>query len=258
MKNTLPSPALAVAALAVLTAPGCICGNSCFDIFSNVAVEGLVLGVDEPIEGIDLGAAAGATAFLAEAESLSSFEANLLDDADRVWVETETTSAVNLEAVGDGLYEVTSDTVPGFAYSVGATYTIAVQDGGQSFSVSGVAPPPPTLTGVPAAGTHPAGGGLTFDLSGQNFDNHLAVVADQDGNLTYDNRPDTAGDYIDWIGGDDVSTITIPGSAFPSAGTAYVLGVAGIRKGDDFDGFNPLVSNLAVGSLAVEAVATAP
>ncbi len=251
-------PALLLAAAAVVTAPGCICGNSCFDIFSNVAVEGLVLGVDEPVEGIDLGAAAGATAFLAEAESLRDFESNLLDDADRVWVQTETTSAVNLSALGDGLYEVTTDTAPGFAYSVGATYSIHVQDGGQSFSVAGVAPPPPTLAGVPGPGTHAAGAALTFDLSGQNFDNYLAVVADQDGNLTYDNRPDTAGDYIDWIGGDDVGTITVPGTAFPAAGTAYVLGVAGIRKGDDFDGFNPLVSNLAIGSLAVEAVATAP
>jgi hypothetical protein len=251
-------PTVVLAAAAILTSPGCLCGNSCFDIFSNVAVEGLILGVDEPVEGIDLGAAAGATTFLAQAESLSNFESNLLDDADRVWVETTTTSAIDLVAVGDGLYEVTTDTAPSFAYSVGATYSIHVQDGGQNYSVSGVAPAAPSLAGVPALGTHPSGSPLSFDLSGQNYDNYLAVVADEGGNLTYDNRPDTAGDYIDWIGGTDVGTITIPGTAFPESGAAYVIGVAGIRKGDDFDGFNPLISNLAVGSLAVEAVGTAP
>jgi hypothetical protein len=252
------APALLIALACILLTPGCLCGSSCFDFLSNVAVEALVLGVDEPVEGIDLGAAAGVTVFLAEAESLSSFEANLLDDADRVWVQTETMAAVDLIALGDGLYEATSDESEGLTYSVGATYSIRVSDGGETFLVSGEAPPPPVLTGVPAPGTHAAGSALSFDLSDQNFDNYLAVVADEDGNLVYDNRPETSGDYIDWIRGTDVGVVTIPGQAFPSPGTAYVLGLAGVRKGDDFDGFNPLVSNLALGSLAVEAIVTAP
>ena len=249
---------LALAASALLVGPGCICGSSCFDVFSNVAVEALILGVDEPIEGVDLGAAAGATAFLAEAESLTSFESNLLDDADRVWVQTTTMAAVDLSPMGSGLYEATSDDAPALQYAEGAVYVLSVTDGGESFEVSGSAPPPPSLSGVPDVGTHTAGAALSFDLSGQGYDNYLAVVADDDGNLTYDNRPVSAGDYIDWIGGSDVSVVTIPGEAFPTARTAYVLGIAGIRRADDFDGFNPLVSNLALGSLAVEAIGTAP
>jgi hypothetical protein len=250
--------ALPLAAASLLASPGCLCGNSCFDFLSNVAAEGLILGVEDPVEGIDLGAATGATVFLAEAESLNDIESNLLDDADLVQVVSDSMAAVELSAVGNGLYEATSDESPGLVYSVGATYRLQVQDGGEVFEASGTAPAPPVLEGLPAAGTHPAGGDITIDLSAGNFDNYLAVVADDAGNVTYDNRPDTAGDYVDWIRGTGVSSVTIPGSAFPAAATGYVLGVAGIRKGSEFDGFNPLVSNLALGSLTVEAVATAP
>ena len=43
-------PLLVIAATAAAAAPGCFCGNACLDVFSNVAVEGLILGV-EKIQG---------------------------------------------------------------------------------------------------------------------------------------------------------------------------------------------------------------
>jgi hypothetical protein len=95
---------------------------------------------------------------------------------------------------------------------------------------------------------------------GQQFDNYLAVVATENGDITYSNEPQTAGEYLEWIGGGDVVTnITIPASAFPDPGAGYVIGVAGIRRASDsaFDNFNPLVSNLAMGSLSVSALVTA-
>ena len=112
------------------------------------------------------------------------------------------------------------------------------------------APPPPTLSGIPDAEaglTHAANTALEVSL-GQQYDNYLAMVVNADGEITYSNEPDGASAYLEWNGGSDVfTTITIPGTAFPAGSTAYVVGVAGVRRAPDsaFDNFNPFVSNLA-------------
>jgi len=78
--------------------------------------------------------------------------------------------------------------------------------------------------------------------------------------LTYDSRPTSAQDYIDWIkpGGSDPGVITIPGSAFPESASSYVVGVAGMRKADpgSFSRLNPAVSNLAAGAMSGRVVVT--
>jgi len=230
------------------------------DYFSVMATQAMFLGVEEPPAEVDveLGAAATATAFVAEARSLDSFSANLVNDA-QVSID-----GVLMEAAGGGTYEVDSS-VAEIDYSVGDTYILTIVEGGAN-TVWIQAPPAPNLVGAPDPQTPiAAGSGFTVDLTGQGFENYIILVgtADAGGDveLTYDSRPQSADDYIDWIRArDEVGQVPIPGEAFPDPATPYVLGVAGIVRAPDssFDGLNPLVSNFASGSVATAAVTTAP
>lgn len=244
--------------LTVVLLPAC---SNFLDYFSPVVSQGLVLGVDDPALGADLGAGLVASTFLARASSLAEIEDNLYDDAELVEVEVGGVSA-DLVSQGDGLYLIDSDAVASLAYVEGASCGLRIVDDGKERTVSMEAPPAPSLSGLPAPpATHAAGAALTVDLSGQGFQNTLAAVADADGNLVWDNRPASVGEYLDWIGGGgEVTTVQIPGVAFPQAGTAYVLGIAGLRKAPDaaFDNLNPLLSNFAVGTMAVAPIVTAP
>jgi len=253
-------PLLSLAFLA-----GCSFLDGLDDYVSNVVCEGIYLGVDDPDLaaqlGLDVSDGAATTVFLARATSLSSVEANLLTDADSVSLRSGG-STVELENQGDGTYLALGD--GGLGYAAGATYVLEVDHDGRSHTASAVAPDPPDLGDLPDAGAgelHPTGQDLTVDLTGQGYDNWLGLVLDADGTVTWDNRPESAGDYIDWIGGsDDVGVVTIPGSAFPDAGSVYVVGVAGVRRSLDAElsNFNPIVSNWAVGALAAAPVGTAP
>ncbi|MBJ94199.1 MAG: hypothetical protein CMP23_06930 [Rickettsiales bacterium] len=238
------------------------------DYFSTVAAQALFIGLDDPSSaqsiGLDPALANGATAtvFLAKARSLESISANLFDDADSVSISDSTTS-VTLSPRGNGLYSVDSGEDEALSYVIGRSYSIDVYEEGRLHSAEMLAPPPPSLTGIPdaqAGSTHPAGSELQINM-GQQFDNYLVLVSDESGSITYSNRPEEVSDYLDWIGGSSVfTTITVPGSAFPASGTGYIVAVAGIRRASDsaFDNFNPLVSNLAMGSLAVSPVVTSP
>lgn len=230
------------------------------DYFAVMATQAMFLGMEEapPEVDVELGATATAQAFVAEARSLDSFSANLVNDA-QVSID-----GVLMESAGSGTYEVDSSTAD-LDYAVGDTYTLTIVEGGAN-TVWIQAPPVPDLVGAPdPQAPIPAGTGFTVDLTGQGFENYIILVgtSDLDGNveLTYDSRPQTADEYIDWIRArDEVGEVPIPGDAFPDGGTAYVLGVAGIVRAPDssFDGLNPLVSNFASGSVATTAVTTAP
>jgi hypothetical protein len=230
------------------------------DYFSPVASEALVLGVEDPDIAALVGGTAAASAFLARASSLTSVAANLFDDADSVRVDTGSGSFA-LASQGDGLYLVTSADDPSLDYVSGSTWTLSVTDGGSTYTASGEAPAAPVLTGVPVPpATHGAGQPLSVGL-GRSFDNSLTIVLDDAGNVTWDSRPQGVSEYLDWIGGGgDVSSVAIPGEAFPNPGTGYVVGIAGVVRAPDagLEGFNPLVSNLALGSMGTAALVTAP
>ncbi len=238
------------------------------DYFSTIVAEGLLLGIEElPAEFADvgLGASATATTFVAEARSLNDVESNLVDNADRVAI-AQGDSVADLENLGSGLYETDSSLDADLVYVVGGSYRLQVERSGDAHYVDIVAPAPPDLVGVPGpADLHPANTTITVDLTGQGYNNYLALVAQVDVNgdyeLTYTTIPETAGDYIDWIRDrNEVTTVEIPGSAFPSAGSAYIVAVAGVAKAKDadFESLNPLVSNFAAGSASPAAVTTAP
>ncbi len=265
MKTLDYLPALLVFLSAGMLTSGC---SEIDDYFSTVVAEALFVGVDNPAAaealglGPELAVGATATAFLARARSLDSVAENLFSDADSVSISDGITS-VGLPSSGNGLYTVTSADNSDLAYVIGRSYALEVYDDGRLYSAEMLAPPPPTLSGIPDAEadlTHAANTALEVSL-GQQYDNYLAVVVNDGGEITYSNEPEGASAYLDWIGGSDVFTsITIPGTAFPAAGAVYVIGVAGVRRAPDsaFDNFNPFVSNLAMGSVAVAPLVTAP
>lgn len=234
------------------------------DYFSPATAQAILIGSEDLPMGIELGAAAEATVFVARARSIDSFAANLIDDANLVQLSSPA-GAVDLANSGTGTYSLSATDNAGLSYSAGLTYTLRVEEGGKVRIGSVVAPEAPNLGNSTDPIQHSAGSSLQFDLSGQGFDQYVAAVGlvDPSGDfiLTYDNRPTTAQDYIDWIGpGGDPGVISIPGDAFPEAGASYVVGVAGLAQSDpgSFSKFNPAISNFVAGSLAGRLVVTTP
>lgn len=258
--RALPCPALLAWGFVLLAAAlaGCSVTDDIDDYFSNVVSEALFVGVDDPEAAAQLGfdqvEGAGATAFLARARSLNDIESNLFDDAETVTVSGDFGSAT-MTSQGSGLYLASSEDTA-IAYTVGATVTHRVTDHGKTFTVVHTLPAAPNIT---HDGQHVANTALTLAL-GREFDNEVTIVVDQDGNVTWDSRPQDVGEYLDWIGNSSVTSVEIPPSAFPNAGAAYAVGVAGVDKAldRDFDEFNPLVSNFAAGQMTVLPVVTAP
>jgi len=233
------------------------------DYFSPATTQALLIGVDELPQDIELGAAAEATVFVARARSLSSFSANLIDDANSITLSSEA-GVFPLGNLGNGAYELSTADNNNFDYIPGETWTLEIDEGGKTRTANLVAPSSPDLGDPNAVLEHPAGTALEFDLSGQGFDHYVAAVGQvlSDGGfvLTYDSRPTTAQDYVDWIkpGGSDPGVITIPAAAFPDPASAYVVGVAGMRKASpsSFERLNPAISNFAAGSMSGRLVAT--
>lgn len=263
MHLTAPTHSTALLVAATLLGSGCAWWDSVNDYWNNVATEAVFLGVDDPDVAELLGSAAAVTAFVAEAESLSDVESNLLDDAERIWLTASGMNEVDLSNEGSGLYLALSSDDANLEYQANRAYTLSIR-GGDSSDVRSVtlnAPPQPTLSGVPVSpATHTAGQDMTVGL-GREYDNYVAVVVDLEGNFTYDNRPEGVSEYLDWFGsGDAISEVTIPGSAFPNADTGYILAIAGVDKARDadFNDLNKLVSNFAAGAFAAEDVLTAP
>ena len=245
-----------------LSLSGC---DNFVDYFSPAATQAILIGVDELPDGIELGAAAEASVFVARAQSLSSFSANLVGSAERVTLSSDLGS-FDLNNLGNGGYELSSLEDAAFEYVPETTWTLTVVEGGKTRTTSVRAPGPPQLGDPSEIVEHSAGVSIDFDLSGQGFDNYVAavgqVLASGDFVLTYDSRPTSAQDYVDWLkpGSGDIGQVTLPGSAFPDPMASYVVGIAGIRKAlpESFRRLNPAISNLAAGAMAGRVVVTGP
>jgi hypothetical protein len=245
-----------------LALTGC---DNFIDYFSPAATQAILIGVDELPEGIELGAAAEASVFVARAQSLSSFSANLVGNAEQVSLSSES-GVFDLNNLGNGGYELSSLEDTAFEYIPEATWTLTIVEGGKTRTTSVTAPARPQIGDPSEVLEHSAGASLDFDLSGQGFDNYVVavgqVLASGDFVLTYDSRPTSAQDYVDWLkpGSGDVGQVTLPGSAFPDPLASYVVGIAGMRKAApaNFRRLNPAISNLAAGSMAGRVVVTGP
>jgi hypothetical protein len=106
---------------------------------------------------------------------------------------------------------------------------------------------------------HDAGEDLVLDLTASGYGAVLVLVFDtSNGDLTYSNEPETIGEYYQFLTtSDDVTTITVPGSAF-KPDTVHALGITGLERtpNRELDNANEVLSVIAGGRTEVYPVST--
>lgn len=175
---------------------------------------------------------------------------------------------IQVAEAGAGTYVASSGTGGGatLVYQSGASYavTIDVPDGSfdGEYDLRVTAPPRTNATGLPDTAngaTITAGQSLTVTLTG-SYDRGIYIVVDSAGNVTEDSRPETVEEAIDFAFGDFEGQLVIPGTAFPSAGTAYGVVIVGLESAPQ----SAISSNLNIlsrfyaGSAKTAIVVTAP
>ncbi len=178
-----------------------------------------------------------------------------------------TGSTLNLGDQGGGKYSLDSTQNSQLVYTAGAVYTFQVAYSGQTYVGAVTAPPQERI-----AQFHPTPyAPITVQVntpftlqrqappSGQSYLPAFTVVfpLDASGNRqapTYDNVPAKPLDLLNFVVDDSAWTtpiISLPGSAFPSAGTRYLVVVTAVQKGDQ----SQFSSNLFLGSAFVAGTA---
>lgn len=268
-------------AMSLLALPGC----NTFDFLSRTAVEGVVLGAavtdgETPLSG---GPTFGAV-FLGEATSINDFADNVIEDAESVTLADDQGEA-ELGFEEPGLW-LTNDVASQLTWETGEEVVLELVRGGETFTASAVAPPPPTLSGVPqvvsiadlpddwstlteedlealaaqaeSAEFQPVGQGLTVTLGG-DYEYWAILVVNQDGDLTYSSLPGDASGLVDYVlESEPITSWDIPGEAFPEPETLYAVAAAGVEftSTQNYAGFNWLISNLGIGTMTVAPLVT--
>ncbi len=271
----------------VLVALGLV-GCNTFDFLSPHVVEGVLLGVEVSDGETALGdGPVLGSVFLAEATSIRDVSSNLVTDPDSLTLATGGSEAP-LEAAEDGLFVTGEDAILGLTWSPEERIELTMVRDGDTNTGSVVVPRGPVVSGVPKAVEldaipedwadltwqevqelleeqvaqvefHPPGAPIEVDLSGEDYEYWIAVVADQSGAVTWDNIPRDADALVDWIvEAEPIDSLEIPGEAFPNPDSLYAVGVAGVvfAETTDFAGFNWLISNVGAGTLTVTALVT--
>ncbi len=212
----------------------CLLLAGCIGPAADVTANGLVLGGPTDPAFAAFAAPFEACVVLARPDNLIDLEANLVDDAQRVWLQVDE-AEIDMPAAATGVYAV-PDGVG--AYPADRVITLhALTDEGESVATLD-APPAPVLA-LPEAGTHPAGTDLLIDLEGQGFDKAYALVLDATGTVVHDDRPaDSEAAIRDLRGADGVVLHRIPGWVLASPGQPYAVALGGIRRAraGDLDG----------------------
>jgi hypothetical protein len=219
--------------------------------------QGFLLGIESPqqpelqplVESGVLEPGTGMTLFLADAASADQIEESLVSGA-IVAVDTPAgrVSAVESE---QGVYTI--DPVTGeLAYEDGERWTILLDVGDAEIRGMHIDLPPAAEVDLPTF--HDAGAPIELDLTGQGFHSTLLVVTDvTTGNTTYTSEPESAEELYELTAQSvEVGVVTVPGSAFPGAGT-YALGIAGMQHDTDEDlvGLNTILSRGMAGKMRI-------
>ena len=193
---------------------------------------------------------------LARPDNLFDLASNVVDDADAVWVEVDGTPAEMSEDGGAYVYD---ESLGGLSYVVGVEVAVNAMVDGETSRVARAAPPPPDLSGLPAA--HVAGTQLAVPLGPATFALAYAVVLDAAGSVVFDDRPGSVDDILlDLTSAGTMEQYVFPTEAFPLSGAVYAVAILAVAAADgaDFDRFERFWSNFGVGAVGTGSVGTAP
>ena len=211
------SRALSLLALSLLTA-GCANGAD------SSLLAGFLLGL--PDEAIGGGNNAELTVFLARGASPLEVAANTIEDADLVFGASEG-RVVALPHISDGFYIRTSIEDPALRYVHGASWEVGADVDSQRVEVRIETPAAAGLFGSPLDGSWSAGRELVLTLGAEGTDRAFAWVNGPTGEVTWTDEPPNTGALLQWLATEPgVSSVVIPGVAFPVAGTYRVVVVA--------------------------------
>lgn len=201
---------------------------------------------------LDLQAGMAATAFLADAASVTDLD-NAPVSGQTLEVEACGTTET-LEDQGDGSYLLLPPS--GLDGCAGPDVLITRLDEERPTTLPITLPPAATID-VPGWWT--AGDPLSLDLSGSQFDSVLAVLIDtSDGAVAWSNEPQGVGEWYRFLTGrGDATQIEIPGEAFADE-RAYVLAVTGLDRTPnvELDNANEALSVVAGGRVKLYGILT--
>lgn len=231
------------------------------DLTNPTVVQGVVLGVEEPEEGtvdlsqIDVDIGTGFTMFVASAAEVSDLENAPIEGAT---VSLKGNKKVVAQDDGDGVYTIEPPSE--LVYNVGASWTASV-DSPEVKETGTISVTLPEATTMTVGEVWEPNKGMSLDFRNQGFDSALIMVYDaQNGELTWDNRPETISEIYEVTNSQEkVGIVEVPGSAFPRE-SLYVMGVTGMvnAKNSDIDGMNSLLSGLMAGKMKLFPIATIP
>lgn len=254
--------------LLVLLSSGCVLlGEEIVDITEEIegltnplVVQSAFLGVAEPDTGDDIDLSgtefekgSAITVFLADAASLDEMEEAPVEGA-TVTLRVGDTPVYELMEGDSGKYDLNGE--DGLEYTATADTLLKIDVSGSLSELSTVLPPPPDLDLDPLGTTMQE---LPINIAGSNYDQVLAVVIDDAGEVTWSNQPEDIRAWYEFANEDNGGSFTVPGSAFPKDG-AYLVGVAGLVRADDstFDNMNTALSSMLAGQILFQPYVTAP
>jgi len=230
-----------------------------------VVLQGFVLGVKEPtdptiqelIEGSDFAPGVGAQIFLADATNADELD-NAVSSA-LVQIQGSIDIILPEEPEVAGMYQVYPD--EGLQYETGARWKVLAEvDPDEALSVARFTLPE-SAAGIDVPARHDPLTDLVLDFSTlpTEYDGSLVVVVNEVGEVTYTNEPEDIEDvYSQYLNDEPVTTVTIPGDAFPEQ-AIYAIGIAGMQKTDadnDLDEVNTALSAVVAGEIVFKPVTT--
>ncbi|HJN73123.1 MAG TPA: hypothetical protein QGF58_04220 [Myxococcota bacterium] len=225
-----------------------------------LVVQAAFLGVAEPDAGDDIDLSgtefekgSAITVFLADAASIDEMEEAPVEGA-VVKVRLGDTPAYELMEEEAGRYGLNGE--DGLEYIPTADTLLKLDVAGSLSEMGTVLPPPPEFVIGPQGTTMQD---LPIDLSETNYDQVLAVVINEAGDVTWSNQPEEIRDWYEFANADNGQSFVIPGEAFKRDG-AYLVGVAGLVRAEDesFENMNTALSSMLAGQILFQPYVTLP
>ena len=266
VKNLRSAGLLAVGAITLSSIALSACGDLAKRLTSKVAAMNLLLNTSDPF-GLGAEKSAVVVNLVSITGPLSAPTASPIAGAGvSMDVGSGGATHVILNESNAGSYEAVSGSAgaAAFVYASNEVYSITMNvpsgDFSGTYTTKVTAPPRTEVSGLPAdiLTPIPANQPLALTITSGTYDYGIVVVVDSTGAVTYSNKPQTPQDFVNFVLGSFNGTITIPGTAFPNAGSHYGISVAGLKSAPA-SGISPnleILTHFLAGSAKTAVVST--